>query len=55
MKKEDRNVGTGLPAKKPYQQPTLRVYGDIHSLTGASSTMGGTSDTRGFFMDSRTH
>jgi hypothetical protein len=55
MVQEDRNVGKDLSAKKPYQQPTLRIYGDIQYLTESSMTMGGTPDTRGFFMDSRTH
>ena len=55
MQRESKNVGADLSQKKPYKQPILRVYGDIQNLTGTSSTMGFTSDTRGFFMDSRTH
>ena len=26
--------------KKPYQKPSLKVYGDIHALTGTSMTSG---------------
>jgi hypothetical protein len=31
-------------ARKPYKKPTLRVYGDVRILTGASPNMGGTAD-----------
>jgi hypothetical protein len=33
-----------LAAKKPYQEPSLRIYGDIRKITGVSSNMGPTPD-----------
>ncbi len=30
--------------KKAYQQPQLKVYGDVLKLTGASSNMGAVTD-----------
>jgi hypothetical protein len=51
--------GVGTPAgtctKRLYKQPILRVYGGIQDLTETTANMGANSDTRGFFMDSRTH
>jgi hypothetical protein len=49
------NSNNAVPAKKLYEQPTLRAYGSIQDLTQASATMGGTTDTRGPFTDMRTH
>jgi hypothetical protein len=40
--------------KKPYSQPTLRVYGGIQDVTKASSNPGSMSDTRFGMMDNRT-
>jgi hypothetical protein len=48
-------TGTVIP-KKPYSSPTLWVHGDIEKLTQSNTHTGGTvSDTRGTFMDLRTH
>lgn len=41
--------------KQPYQPPILRVYGHVAEFTATTSNMGANSDSRGFFMDSRTH
>jgi hypothetical protein len=32
-------------AKRPYNQPTLRVYGEIRTLTGTVGKAGMTADT----------
>jgi hypothetical protein len=32
-------------AKRPYKQPTLRVYGEIRTLTGTAGTTGAMLDT----------
>jgi len=34
------NSAPQLPEKKPYQKPSLKIYGDIHALTGTSNTKG---------------
>lgn len=52
MKENDQ-----LGSKKMYQAPELKVYGDVNAVTkaGTNLTMNTKTDTRGFFMDSRTH
>ena len=32
------------PKKKPYQKPSLRVYGDIRTMTQAANHQQGTTD-----------
>lgn len=51
-KNEDNKV-----AKKSYQSPTLRVYGDLHEITTASANpLGKKVDSRiPGFPDTRTH
>jgi hypothetical protein len=34
-----------VPAKKPYEKPTLRVYGNVRAMTESVSTMAGRMDT----------
>jgi hypothetical protein len=33
-----------LSSKKRYQEPCLRIYGDIRKITGVSSNMGPVAD-----------
>jgi hypothetical protein len=46
----DKPVGSG---KKAYQEPQLRVYGDIRKLTGAVNVAGAAAD--GMFGSSKSH
>jgi hypothetical protein len=55
VEKHPRKSKNAAPAKKLYEQPTLRAYGSIQDLTQASLNMGATTDTRGPFTDMRTH
>ena len=48
-------LAEAVPPKKLYSQPTLRVYGKVQDLTQSGAMGGSTMDTRGFFMDTRTH
>ena len=42
---EDNSVKTEpQQSKKPYRQPSLRVYGNIRTLTGAAGTMSSVAD-----------
>jgi hypothetical protein len=42
--------------KKPYQKPSLKVYGDVRALTRASLTKGSHFDVRaGMFFTNKTH
>lgn len=43
------------PRKKPYQTPTLRVYGDLHEITQTSNPNGMMIDSRSPFLGDRTH
>lgn len=48
-------VSANDPEKKPYQQPQLRVYGNIAEITCASATNGSMFDFRGdLLVDMRT-
>jgi hypothetical protein len=55
MNSNARKSDQGPSIRKLYKQPILRVYGGIQDLTAQTATMGVSSDTRGFNMDSRTH
>ena len=50
------NAAPGQAAKKPYQKPSLKVYGDIHALTGTAGKHAFTSDGMiGKFTIFKTH
>ena len=36
-----------VPAKKPYEKPTLRVYGNVRAMTEGASRTAGRPDTVG--------
>jgi hypothetical protein len=55
VEKHQKKSKNAAPAKKLYEQPTLRAYGSIQDLTQASLNMGANTDTRGPFTDMRTH
>lgn len=38
------NTNEQVPAKKPYEKPTLRVYGNVRTMTQAISTKEGKRD-----------
>lgn len=35
-----------VPAKKPYEKPTLRIYGNVRVMTQSVSTKAGKYDTK---------
>ena len=35
-----------VPAKKPYEKPTLRVYGNVRAMTQSVSKKAGRYDTK---------
>lgn len=41
-------------AKRPYNQPTLRVYGEIRTLTGTVGSVGATADSGAPFPPNKT-
>jgi len=45
-----------VPLKKPYQKPTLRVYGDIRALTKSTVSTAMNRDGKSFLkMQFKTH
>jgi hypothetical protein len=49
------NKEQSAPPKKSYQTPTLRVYGDLHEITQASTNFGTHIDSRSPYTADRTH
>jgi hypothetical protein len=37
-----------VPAKKPYEKPTLRIYGNVQAMTHSASLKAGRVDKSGF-------
>jgi len=40
----DKPLASEKNGKKPYQEPQLRVYGDVRKLTGLVNNMGALTD-----------
>ena len=55
MSDEVENTQNHPAVKRPYQPPTLRVYGAIQDLTRGSASLGTNNDTRGPANDVKTH
>jgi hypothetical protein len=55
VKNKDADSNRQSVRKKQYTEPVLRVYGNIQDLTRTTTHLGGSSDTRGPAMDTRTH
>jgi len=55
MESSPLNATPLQPEKKPYQKPSLKVYGDIRTLTGTSSHKGTHFDVVMGMVSAKTH